>query len=376
MSTPSYDSTPIICYPVSIPVSGHKVQQTANELAKGCETLLSKVRDYRNKGYRIELLLDGDKGVLRLCLDPVIWYDDLCDKIGKVAVDVAKDFSMWAFQEQRKKRENYDDLVCPKEMATGGKQCSYKPCKPPPGKPCQHLHKYWTCPSKVQHLSKEQVECGFSAWHENRLQIKDIPSGWDLFKRLELTREVLIMPHPNIIQSGEVPHGNVGMVKTPRFWEVVQTCCQQLQSLGKSKEWAVTRVVINFGRWETGMRVNPYLEECHAHAHLWLTKDFISNYEPLKKHDYAPEDYVLKNARQLEKERLFHDRMAELTSMATTINSIHATLTTNHRKGKKNREVSGVRREWRGVKGREREVVEEKREREKWWKRREREKWV
>lgn len=83
--------------------------------------------------------------------------------------------------------------------------------------------------------------------------------------------------------------------------------------------------VINFGSWETetAMRKNPHLLECHAHAHLWLSSEFVREKldSRLIRHTEQPNDYLLQNARDLERERLHSFRLSLLEKNMEKIQS-------------------------------------------------------
>jgi hypothetical protein len=156
-------------------------------------------------------------------------------------------------------------------------------------------------------------KCGFVTYKENVLDKFVCPLGWTMFTRpYEYTREVLVMAHPDMVKNGTVPHGNDRMVQLPKFWSAIKECAGSLETVHAK---CITHVVINFGHWEHAMRADPFLVECHAHAHLWLTPEFVHACKSLERHDYPPEDYVLENASLLERERLFYHRVDSLTGM-------------------------------------------------------------
>jgi len=175
-------------------------------------------------------------------------------------------------------------------------------------------------------LGGEVEECECKTFRENVVpfpKTPGLPINWTLFTRpFEFTREVLIMPSPDAIDAGVLPHSNVDMVESAPFWMAAQNYALLLKSQTPEAQFPVTRVVVNFGAWETALRAKPFLRECHAHAHLWITPDFVRHFKPLRGHDYQPEDYLLTNARQLERERLFYDRMASIENLELLVQKI------------------------------------------------------
>jgi hypothetical protein len=121
------------------------------------------------------------------------------------------------------------------------------------------------------------------------------------------------------------------MVKSPDFWQQVFNLEEELRN--KYEVVPYERVVINFGQWESAMRMNPSIKSCHPHAHLWLTPEFIDKVSsdpiwiPLAGHVVRPEDYLLQNARELEQSRLVSLRYRQLDKkIDLEIKSVNAKL--------------------------------------------------
>lgn len=114
------------------------------------------------------------------------------------------------------------------------------------------------------------------------------------------------MSKPESIKDKSLPHGNAGMIQSWLFWAAVREATARIRDLSKLDENPVVRVVVNFGHWETGIRNSPYLKECHAHAHLWLSAECVlgKSITALERHHYPPEDYLLRNALELEQTRI------------------------------------------------------------------------
>ena len=87
----------------------------------------------------------------------------------------------------------------------------------------------------------------------------------------------------------------------------------------------VTRIVMNFGSWETALALNPNLRECHAHSHFWLSRAFIRAIEgdtlmaALHGHNCTPDDYCLENVRLLERDRFFQASFADIRAQLDTL---------------------------------------------------------
>lgn len=108
---------------------------------------------------------------------------------------------------------------------------------------------------------------------------------------------------------------NRKMARLPLFWSTVIYACQFLYSELRSQtnrdniQWPVNAIALNFGKWETGGSYSTHAIDCHAHAHLLLTREFISEcnetfFRPLQGRQNAPPDYLHQNAEILERERL------------------------------------------------------------------------
>jgi hypothetical protein len=231
-------------------------------------------------------------------LDPVKWFDLLLkSQGGDKTLQCATEYMAYCEREHL-----YSGFSMRQKAGTGGckrnEKCEFEDC--------YHLHHLWQCDHLVNYTSTKESSrpCGFPTYIEDLLA--DGPY-WALHRRYtEGTRELLIMPKPILISEHKFPHNNIEMVQQPLFWSVALEEIHNLAGLVRGMN-VVDRVVINFGKWESAERQDPNLSECHAHAHFWLTKGFIS--EPifgdlLADCTATPEDYLLENARDLESFRL------------------------------------------------------------------------
>ena len=248
--------------------------------------------------YRFELRYSEGCWRLRASLDPVQWFDLLL-KSGTTldAIQCATDYMRYCEREHMYSghvtRQKAGTSACKRD----GKCDSYD---------CHHLHHLWKCQHFVKYtgVAGDGRKCGFPTYIEDLLANG---KHWVLHRRYsEGTRDLLLMPKPEFVEEFKFPHSNKNMVQDALFWEVALAETAHLADLLKGNN-AVERIVINFGRWESAERQDPNLSECHAHAHLWLTKGFINASifgDALADSTGTPEDFLMRNARDLESSRL------------------------------------------------------------------------
>jgi len=130
------------------------------------------------------------------------------------------------------------------------------------------------------------------------------------------------------------------MICSKNFWDTVICLISKLEN--ESKVQVYEAIVINFGNWESAMRMNPSLSSCHPHAHIWLTPVYIDyiakkytkfgeNFYILADHVGEPENYTLQNANELEQNRIqslrynrLESRMEKLESEIADIKQIQS----------------------------------------------------
>ncbi|CAF3321517.1 unnamed protein product [Rotaria socialis] len=104
---------------------------------------------------------------------------------------------------------------------------------------------------------------------------------------MKINRDLLAFPMPQWHLN------NWQLIKLPLFWAVAIYATRMLNRQlekkleGVPKIYPVEAIAINFGRWETAGSYDRHLIDCHAHAHLLLTTQFINScddtfYRPLK----------------------------------------------------------------------------------------------
>lgn len=84
--------------------------------------------------------------------------------------------------------------------------------------------------------------------------------------------------------------------------------------LSKRQSLGFDSIVINYGVWETEQSQNKYVQECHAHVHLYFTlkawngvKKQVKDTDILLKfnvRDFSGPNYLPQGCTKLEKERL------------------------------------------------------------------------
>lgn len=276
-------------------------------ITSGCQALLRHLRSFDerfclSKSYRIQLLEDGSKTSLQLCLDPLQWYGYIKENHPNDYIRMADEFVDFAYKSAEKLPQ------APKKEARN--ECWYNKTACPYKGNCERLHKEWTCHADVDHVISGTRVCKFSDYKESIFDnFKN--AKWDLMNRREYTRDLLLVPKSYYIKTGDLPHSNIDLIQCEDFWGTVKEAVQFIASISNDQK-PVTRVVINFGFWETAVHKDPYLKECHAHAHLWLTPSSVRNIKALELHDFPPEDYLYINAKELQNGRLMHDKVNKM----------------------------------------------------------------
>jgi hypothetical protein len=130
---------------------------------------------------------------------------------------------------------------------------------------------------------------------------------------------------------------NRKMARLPLFWSTVIYTCRFLyselclQTNRDNIQWPVNAIALNFGKWETGGYYSTHAIDCHAHAHLLLTREFIYEcnetfFRPLQGRQNAPPDYLHDNAEILERERLLSYELRihqqTISELKTQVNDI------------------------------------------------------
>ncbi|MEM3062212.1 MAG: hypothetical protein QW303_01510 [Nitrososphaerota archaeon] len=347
-----------------IRVPNNDNQYDGEKLADACSALLyemvTMLPPELQESYRIELVplsVGNDNWELRACLNPIVWFDWLSHQN-----DLKEDAFNIAYEWVDKcKAEKLMDYVPLDKLKKKKPICKGFPCD----KKCGKVHKKEPCGKEIKYANWNIHEkCDFTPIEENIFKVgtdssKEPPkkelsdNGWILMVRpFEYYREILLCP----FKDGQgLPHGNGAMTIDSRFWKTAQQKAVDLymilkeQKMEKSTgvEPPVTRIVFNFGHWETALQTSPYLEECHGHAHFWLTLEFIAHvkWNDLSKHHYPPQDYVLINAYELEEKRL---RGLELRKLRDVIQESNQELKDSvqglrEEVQKSNQELKGIR---------------------------------
>ncbi|CAG8728915.1 25130_t:CDS:2, partial [Dentiscutata erythropus] len=106
-------------------------------------------------------------------------------------------------------------------------------------------------------------------------------------------------------------------------------CKANVDLLSKRRSLDFYSIAINYGAWETGQSQNKYVQECHAHVHLYFTtnawnevKKKISDLDILLKfdvRDFSGPNYLLQDCAELEDKRL---RPAEHLLMLNAVSNL------------------------------------------------------
>ncbi|XP_065833226.1 uncharacterized protein [Oscarella lobularis] len=149
-------------------------------------------------------------------------------------------------------------------------------------------------PEESAHRSCEVIEgtpCDFVLPLSNCLKGLDPVVVGDvkmyLIRRFSCTRDLLFMPQVIHHTYGQDPilrhdlHNNVQFVQHAGAWNGLLTMLQKIQSYlvgtdgfttSSQLHHIVESVSFNFGKWESGISRNPGATNCHAHAHILLTR--------------------------------------------------------------------------------------------------------
>ncbi|EGG23358.1 hypothetical protein DFA_05490 [Cavenderia fasciculata] len=346
-------------------------KKEAFHVSTGCKEIVDMLNTMDPKfrsSYRIELVLQED-GMwdLRLCLDPDAWFEISYqqDQVKALAnaqnyINLAREEYNKVAPEDRQDPPRCEKKACDFEGNEGG--CYFKnkkrdpkfPGLPPAEKQriIVHLktyyHQEWVCLREVRDTKTQNMHhCGVKVYSGAILNRKEkvlrdfVPNFSVLSRWSEKAREIMMMPNPSK-ENNPIPHNNVEMVKDPEFWRNANQICTKLEELKLDKSLklrsdsppATNRIVINYGQWETGVRGNPWLEECHAHAHIWLSSEFVLSLQSQKNNFndpflkrlqlildgnvYRPNDYLYQNYTRLES-RIFPKTQSSLHNTINTM---------------------------------------------------------
>lgn len=205
-------------------------------------------------------------------------------------------------------------------------------CKHPSG--CQQMHSSRrACSAEVKRRGgSTKRKCNFQVNDELVIDELSCSEIFIVQARHENQRDLLLFPNTEKLHLA-----NTDMVAWPVFWQHVQMAGETVIKLmdGKLCNSPFERVAFNFGLWETAMSLDHRAIDCHAHAHLHLTREcaeFLQNRWPmLVGRINAPERYREKNCIELENRRLLSKEMREvsnkLTDLSATVNTMSNNMT-------------------------------------------------
>eukprot|EP01133_Synstelium_polycarpum_P008993 gene8993-10548_t len=346
------------CFPSALDVS-----KDITNGVKEMMVMLSILPKELSRSYRIELVREGPvTWDLRLCLDPMVWFNLMYDK------SLDKDRPIMLGQMYIEGAMIAHDMLpaADKKLPT---KCNKRPCDK--GASCErkfrkdhkhYNHPEWACNRHIKDTRLGIMHpCDLVLYTESLVyRSTDVSAASRFFRNYsicsrwkEFARELMIMPNPNV-PDNPLPHSNIKMVVLENFWETAAKLVSLLEHLhqvnnnnnNKVDESATNRVVINFGEWESGVRANPYLEESHAHAHVWLSSSFILAmqtqppekcsiehtrlHQILKGYYYRPQDYLDVNSRNLAIRILPLAQLAGHNKTMAKLDQIHQLQQTQH----------------------------------------------
>ncbi|KAK5578096.1 hypothetical protein RB653_003049 [Dictyostelium firmibasis] len=329
----------------------------STKVSQGCYQLLKEIPIGLDKSYRLELVLEKDDEKenesiwnLQVSLDPNEWFYLKYKGDWKEKEDAINQAKQFIKNVNDIERETYYDPVkhpqnsnsfCKRENCNGAFYNVNRKSGKKELVKCHRRHIGFLCNERLNYFSNNENEikinkkCGLivskeSIWKTFPVNEK---GKWIICSRFqEFTRELLIIPDSGLVKSNIISHGNKNCVQNCLFWRYIQKTCIELNSLQvlENKKPVTERIVINFGKWETGMRLLNELEECHAHGHIWLSYEFVRNLQTkefkqtnngdgeklqylLKEHINKPLDYLKLNADELQ--MILNPRLIEFSNI-------------------------------------------------------------
>lgn len=138
--------------------------------------------------------------------------------------------------------------------------------------------------------------------------------------RRQLQRDLLVFP-----QSHKT---NAQMAANDKFWSVLKLVYDELNH-GDCQP-SVDCIAFNFGTWESREHGNPHALDCHAHAHVLLTKygveKLAARFPIFYGRTDTVEQYRLKDCLELEQERLFGHTMIQMATFNDRLQNIEKQL--------------------------------------------------
>jgi len=334
----------------------------SSQLARLAEKMLDKIQTLSqethlpfNKQFRLELrpvsFFQSDPTnlwELRLNLDPVVWFDYHWQK-NEDRINFLHQARMYV--DKYRHFVKYEHLPDPKfEPLASERHCRYQTtCDKEGGKYAHALHSTLICLENGSMLRDDGLQkCGqffvnttiamqwpikhmFNSHSSTNDHHMDYglnfhwqTSSFVFTSKRETVRDLVMYATPPWHIT------NRKLSRLPLFWSTIIYACRFLYSelcLHTNREniqWPVNAIALNFGKWETGGSYSTHAIDCHAHTHLLLTREFISEcnenfFRPLQGRQNAPPDYFHQNAEVLERERLLS---YEFRTYQQTINEL------------------------------------------------------
>ncbi|CAG8542740.1 1179_t:CDS:2 [Paraglomus occultum] len=233
--------------------------------------LLEKVKSDKRltEAYRMEVEFDNYEKVVefRVSLKTTAWYDVFLQPMDRLeAIKIAKKYTENVMQQflpepTPNKKNNNKELedfnafdVCYTLKKTGNCNCNSK----------KWTHPKFLCKDSVETKDARKKICAF--YIPDKLLIESLsnkvcdPDGYLFALRRDLFRMFLLVPTKHM--------ENEDLVKLTDFWKFL---------LIKQQQLSFYLVAFNFGTWESELRNDPNVLECHAHANLYFNEDSWNN---------------------------------------------------------------------------------------------------
>src|SRR5205085_8613624 len=144
-------------------------------------------------------------------------------------------------------------------------------CKTESGCKFFHADPAQLCLQRIRRGDGSVKTCGFSP--KTHLLIEQLPDydGY-LHAREEDIRDVLFIPNKHF--------SNKSLIFQTQFWDILPAVAKLINSrIGDANLFAVYRIALNFGKWETAVSLNDLNLSCHGHGHFLLSPLAIKNCE-------------------------------------------------------------------------------------------------
>lgn len=271
------------------------IEEKCISLAQEAVDLLNYMEkcDLKCKNYALELYpldpLDSNKSLwsLRIRFEVAAWFrywkriyannefqlsqlvSNAKDYLSQIQTQIAQESSI----------EPKTDLASVPKYCTYQVECTNQQI----GNQCtKGVHARLVCKHLCQAGHKAFV-CGQFVMDELHMPDLDPSDNFVIFARSEPLSEVLLMPKPGYVEH----YCNREMAMMDTFWIAVYNFVRKFQAKTNTLIFPIdTYVSLHFGEWESMTAANPKLRDCHAHAHLALSKEALHLLRPILNDSY------------------------------------------------------------------------------------------